>query len=204
MALKYSEYVLPPAGVQPAVLAEVTFITEPDYEWIDGRKHAKMDKKTGQQAMAEKCILSFELAAKMEDGRRFIITRDFYASISPTNGFGKFIASWSGRGDKLNKEQIQEWMSLLNLEGKVKERNVNCVLTVVHKTATQSGREYARIDGIAPPMDGIPRLTVSDDYTPYNERMRNAEASEANEGQPKPAGTSSAPTPSGKDPLIPF
>jgi hypothetical protein len=173
---------LAPAGQQPAVLAEITLtqVLEPIF---------KDRKRTDESHMVDKVILSFQLAATYQDsenefyGRRIIITTDAYPQFSdPKHKLVKICLSWANK-KSFTAEEMQQWASYLQAPMFLSDGARNpeslvgspCTLHIVHGVGKTSGRDYAAIETVMSPTPGFESLTISDDYTPYAERMRQIE-----------------------------
>lgn len=184
MPVTVSERELPEAKIHRAVCAEVSYF----------KKETK-DRK-GNTRMSEMIAFSFELEALQKNGKRFIVGygAEFFTDLTPDNNFGKFLQSWSGSGDKLSKEQLQEWARRIDGGQMV---GGNCNLLIVHQTSKSSGRINAIIDKIMPKTEGLPRLEVSADYVNRETRLTPRD-------QQAPAGQVSQSAPIKEDDPVPF
>lgn len=181
-------YEMAPAGQQPAVLAEITA--------IQVEEEVRTGKNKGQKRMSDKIVLSFELAAQYVDpenqfcGKRVIITRDAYATFNdPKNTLVKLCLSWANK-KSFTESEMKEWAGYLSAPMFLPDGSRNpeslvgspCELLIVHGVGQVSGRPYAAIETVMPPRTDASgnllseyNLTISEDYTPYHERIANAE-----------------------------
>jgi len=173
---------LAPAGMQPAVLAEIVMIQveEPVFE---------KRKKTDKTHVVDKILLCFELAATYQDskneffGKRVIISTDTYPSFSdPKHKLMKLCLSWANKKSFTDAEKA-EWADAIQAPSFLPDGKRNpaslvgaaCTLHIVHGVGKASGRDYAAIENIMSPSPGYENLTISADYTPYAERQRQIE-----------------------------
>lgn len=171
-----------PEGQQPAVLAEITQIQ------VEEDEKDRKGNFTGKKRMVDKILLSFELAATYQDpkndyyGKRIIQTKDFYPGFSnPKQGLVKMCLTWANKKSFTDAE-MAEWASYLEAPMFFPDGSRNpaslvgspCTLLIVHGTS-KIGRDYAAIETVMSPGPGYENLKISDDYTPYAERMANAE-----------------------------
>jgi hypothetical protein len=132
----------------------------------------------GQRRMVNRVRLSFETEQRMEDGKPFIITKNFTASLHPKARLAEFIGKWRGR-PVLPGESID----LSKLIGAC------CTLVISHQQ-TLVGKTYASIDAISKPTK---KLALSGAYDAAAVRQRIAEWKAKQ--QAKPALAAPAPRP---------
>lgn len=159
---------LPPAGLNPAVLAEITFFE------VEEEKKDKDNRPTGQKHMVTKIMMSFELEAIYQKdgpfkGKRCIIKQDYYTSFKKGTKLYKVALKWANKSS-FTKEEAAQWQSYIEEKKLI---GANCVLNVIHHTS-KANRTSAWIgsngeDVMAPP--ATQNLTVSPDYTPYFQRL---------------------------------
>lgn len=132
-----SDYVPHPEGIHPAVCVDVIDL-------------GMVDVKYGEEEKTvHKLRLVFETEEKMEDGRNFIVSKKFTASLHPKANLNKFISTW--RGKTIHPDEEIELEKLIG---------VSCVLVISHQELPD-GKVYASIDAVSKPTK---KLTPSGGY----------------------------------------
>lgn len=187
MKIPTTNFQLPSVGTVQAVLAEVTDLGLIETTW------------NGQSKVQHKCILTWEIDEEMNDGRRMIVSRRFTASMAENSNLRKMLEGWRGR--KFTAEELKDF-DTDNLIG------VNGILTISHNTT--GDRTYANVEQATQLMKGMTKMTVSEDFVPYAERVARREANQQKDQYPSPLrsiagnddGFDDAP-PSDTDPILP-
>lgn len=134
-----------PEGVVHAVCVDVIDLGEVE-SVFDGKSQKKPT-----------VMLSFETESKRDDGKPFVVTRKFTASLHPIARLAHFLGSWRGRsivtGENLDLTKAIGQSGLL-----VIKHNVN-----------EFGQAYAVIESISKPNK---RLAPSGHYDPTEARKR--------------------------------
>ena len=154
-------YKLPTPGSIQGVLAEVVDLGIVTTEW------------KGEKRQVHRCMLTFEINETIErDGhdQRMIVSRTFTASLNEKAALRHFLEGW--RGKTFSDEELAGF-DLEKLVG------INAILSLVHNTS--DNKTYCNIDSAAALLKGMEKLSLSDDYLPYAERLakRNAVAASA-------------------------
>jgi hypothetical protein len=129
------DYILAPAGTQPAALTCLAIVGHHDRTW------------QGETKRQELCVLAYELGETATDGRALSVTETLTFSLhEKAKLFARITALNGGRepspGEPLN-----------NLLGK------GCIVTIDH--TTKGERTYANITQTAPLLRGMPPPTTS-------------------------------------------
>lgn len=189
----------PPVGESRAVCVERTFDWLPDFE---------------TKELKPNIILSFEIEATREDGKRFIIENRYSAMVNPDSKkakLNKHLKGWSGSAQPLSKDQFQEWLDFINGESDFANDVIdpnppivgaNCILVLAFNEAGT----FVNCDNILPPKvdaegNVVNKLTASDDYKPYAERKAEREERKANKEN---GGSSRGQQGSGSKNRVPF
>lgn len=176
---------LPPAGLQPAVLAEIVSI-EVDEPERDKNNNVILPER---MKPVQKLVFNFELEATYTDpegdfyGKRCIVTQDYYPAFrvsrnKPTK-LVKVSQKWAG-SQKFSADDLAEWEQAISAAVDADSRSgagllgATCTLNIVHATS-KKGFDYACIgsngEDVSPPLGGKEKLPISADYTPYWERQ---------------------------------
>lgn len=192
---------LPPAGLNPAVLAEITFFE------VEEEKKDRNNRPTGQKHMVTKIMMSFELEARYQNegpfqGKRCIIKQDYYTSFKKGTKLYKVCLKWANRSE-FSKQEAEQWQQYIESKALV---GANCVLNVIHHTS-KAGRTSAWIgsngeDVMAPPAGQ--NLTVSPDYTPYFQRLEQGQRMREENAQRQQQSSGQQLQPKQKDEKPPF
>lgn len=175
-------YKLPSPGSVQGVLAEVVDLGMVTTEW------------QGKKRESHKCLLTFEIDEMVErEGieQRMIVSRRFTASLNEKAALRQFLEGWRG------KTFTDAELAGFDLD---KIIGTNAILSLVHNT--DGGKTYCNIDSAAALLKGMVKLSVSDDYVPFAERMAKRNAATA--GADAPAHHTEGPRPYGEDDDIPF
>lgn len=169
LVIRGSEFIPAPSGVQPAVCVDVV-----DLGMVDGAFGTK-----------HKVKVVWEIAATMQDGRRFIVQKQYTASLHEKSSLAIDLKTWRGRA--LTTDEVKGF----DLERIV---GVPCQLVIVHNE--KDGQTYANIQTILK-ADPNSRLAPSGNYV----RVKNRPADQQPQRRPAPAnrmnGTRPAPATSG-------
>ena len=169
-------YTPPPAGDQNAVLVDVFVIKDEPTKW-GNKNHV---------------YFYFETEAKMDDGRPFLASCKFTASMNSKANLPKFISKWTGT--RLGQGESIELKSLI---GK------GAILEIEHQVSQTSGNTYAKIDR-ARPVDANKTLAPSGDYDGSHIRKRAEERAEERRQQEGYDSADPAPTVRTDDDDVPF
>lgn len=118
--------------------------------------------------LVEKTRLVWEIEEKMDDGKRFLVSQFYTASLHEKAKLRQHLESWRGRAFT---EQELNGFDLENVVG------VPCQLQVIHHT-TKAGKTYANVAGIVPPSKHAPRLQPTGDYVRVKDRKDEQETQE--------------------------
>lgn len=154
-------YKLPSPGSIQGVLAEVIDLGMVVTEW------------QGKKRESHKCLLTFEIdetVVREDIEQRMIVSRRFTASLNEKAALRAFLEGWRG------KTFTDEELAGFDLDKIV---GTNAILSLVHNST--DGKTYCNIDSAAALLKGMTKITVSEDYLPYADRMakRNAAAAGA-------------------------
>lgn len=121
------EFDVPDAGSHPAVLVAL----------IDLGTHE--DEYQGQTRTVRKVFLAWELVGepKPGGGGNFVVGRDYNLSFGQKAKLRETVEKWRGKAFSEGED-----FDLSALLGK------SCLVTLVHKTSQNSGKTYAKIDGV--------------------------------------------------------
>lgn len=119
-----------------------------------------LGNKTGFEGKIQhKCRLVFEVAALMEDGRRFTVGQIFTVSLAETANLRKFLEKW--RNKPFTKEELAgfDLEKLLGAPARV----------IVSQSEGRDGKVYANVDGVLPARKEA-KLLSSGEYTRVKDR----------------------------------
>lgn len=155
-APKDKEFTPAPEGLHQAVCVDVldTWTEERPQEFGGG--------------LVEKTRLVWEIDSLMEDGRPFLITQFYTASLHEKAKLRQHLEAWRGRAFT---EQELNGFDLEHIVG------VPCQLQVIHHT-TRAGKTYANVQAIVPPAKGGKKLQPSGDYVRMKDRKPENEENE--------------------------
>lgn len=94
-----------------------------------------------------KIVICFEFKEKMQDGRPFMLSREFTASLNKKSNLSKILEGWRGR-EFVDKER--EGFDLEKIVG------VNCMINLIEKK--KDDNVYTNIDTLMPLMKNIEPL----------------------------------------------
>lgn len=137
------EFTPAPSGPQHAVCSAVFDM---------GEEYSEMYKKLSQKV----CIF-WELAEKMQDGRPYMLSKQYTLSLSEKANLRKDLESWRG------KHFTTEELAGFDLEKLI---GVNVMLNVIHVPGKKDGKIRAQIAGVMPIMKGLPLLKVTSTEVP--------------------------------------
>jgi hypothetical protein len=142
---------VPPAGSHPAVLVAV----------VDLGTHTEDYK--GKEKQTPKILLAWELTAERKPGstRNFVVGRDYTANLGEKSNLRALLKNWRGK-DLVEGEEF-DFGAPAAQHGCLGRK---CLVNLVHKVATGSGRTYARVENIS----ALPKgMTVpSGQYDPFS------------------------------------
>jgi hypothetical protein len=116
----------------------------------------------GKKSRRHEIRIVFQIAARMENGCRFVVTSKPYGlSLHPNSALRPFLESW--RGQPFTDEQARAGLQVERLIG------ANALLTVVHAAA--GGNTYANIGSILPWKLHWGQKLLPENYTRKPERQ---------------------------------
>jgi hypothetical protein len=137
-----------PEGIHPAVCVDLIELGLVETEWL------------GQRRLVNKLRLAFESEQRNEEGKNYIISKTFTASLHPKSKLADFMGKWRGR-----PVVPGESIDLAKLIGAC------CTLVISHQQ-NMVGRTYACIDAVSKPTK---KVVPSGHYDPALARQRIAE-----------------------------
>ena len=105
-----------------------------------------------QFGVKHKVSLRFQTEELRDDGKPYLVSKKYTASIHPKATLGIDLVSWKGRAFTPEESRRFDLEVLIG---------VNCQINVIHKPA-QDGGTWANIAAILPPAKGMPKLVVRD------------------------------------------
>lgn len=166
---KGSSFVPCPAGPHSAVAVDIVDLGMVDTEW------------QGKKKKVHKCRLVWQVSEMNEDGKPFLVQKQYTVSLSEKSNLRKDLQSWRGRAfteEELNGFDIEV------LIGKP------CMLNVQH--VDRNGATYANVAAIMPLPKGMPVIQPHG-YTRVKDRV-----------EPSPSTDSSAHQSNSDDPFGSF
>ena len=128
--------------------------SDKDYETVEPGLHQAVCSHFLPMGLEEtpwgdkpKIALCFELADKMKDGRPFMLTKMYTASLHKKANLRKEMESW--RGKTFTEDQLKGF----DMEAVV---GANCYLNISHNV--KDDKTYTNINGIMPLPKGIPAI----------------------------------------------
>ncbi len=107
-------------------------IQKTNFEGVDGQAH--------------KCFIAWELPSeKMDDGRPFVISKEYTVSVSPKSNLYADLISWRGR--EFTPEELNGF-DIFNVMG------APAMISVVHKTS-KKGSTYSMVGAVSKAMKGL-------------------------------------------------
>lgn len=116
--------------------------------------------------LVEKTRIVWEIDERMADGRPFLVSQFYTASLHEKAKLRQHLESWRGR---VFSEEELNGFDLENILG------VPCQLQVIHHT-NKAGKTYANVAGVVPPSKGQPSLRPSGDYIRHKDRKEENES----------------------------
>jgi hypothetical protein len=111
---------------------------------------------SGETKEAEQCILSWELAKQMSDGRPYTITERYTKNLNEKAKLGQILVSW--RTKPFNLEERKGW-DIRMILGRA------CLLTIVH---VQKGlKTFAGVTSVVPVPDGLTPPPLSNEVVSF-------------------------------------
>jgi len=154
MIIEGKTYTPAPEGLHNAVCVDVVDLGLKDTEW--GKKH--------------KCRLVWEIEATRNDGKRFLIMKEYGVSLNEKATLRKDIQSW--RGKPLTSDELRKF-DLESLIGR------GCQLVVTHSES--DGKTYANAQNVMKPGTNV--LTPSGSYTRKKDRKDEQQPAVATVGE---------------------
>jgi hypothetical protein len=130
-----------PSGPQHAVCSAVFDM---------GEEYSELYKK-----LSHKICVFWELSEKLQDGRPFMLSKQYTLSLGDKANLRKDIECWRG------KPFTSEELAGFDVERLI---GANVMLNVIH--STKDGKTRAQVAGLMPPMKGLPKLTVTSTEVP--------------------------------------
>jgi hypothetical protein len=109
----------------------------------------------GSEKVNRKVVIVWESEAKMKDGRPFLISKRYTASLFEKAQLRIDLESWRGR------QFSQEELAAFDLDV---VKGANAFINIVHET--HNGKTYANMKGIAPLKGGIPKIAAVNTEVP--------------------------------------
>lgn len=92
-------------------------------------------------------------ASLRDDGKPWLVVRQFTLSLHEKASLRKFLESWRGR--RFNDQELKDGFDVERL------LNVGCMLQIIHDMAAD-GKVYANVQNVMPLPKGTPRPVVAD------------------------------------------
>ena len=131
-------------GTYQAVCAEVVDVGLRECKAFDG----------GEPKMKHKIIVVWELNETRDDGKRFIFSREYVASLHEKSSLRKDLDAW--RGVPFTSEELKGF----DVEKVV---GANCMLTI-SAYEKQNGNEGRKVTGVSKCMKGLVLMSKSEQY----------------------------------------
>lgn len=119
-----------------------------------------MDTPWGQK---RKIDIRWQISEDMENGKPFLVTKRYTASLNEKANLRKDLESW--RGKAFTEAELEEFDVDVLI-------GVNCLVNVIHNTDPK-GRVWANVQTVTPLVKGMVKMAASPDYV--MERNRKAE-----------------------------
>lgn len=151
-------YQIASEGSVQGVLAEVVDLGLLQVEW------------NGEKKIQHKCQLIFEITEE-KDGdtqERLTVSRRFTASLDERGNLRKFLEGWRGRAFTPDEAKAFDLDTLVG---------VNAILSLSHNE--KGGKTYCNVASAARLLQGMPKITLSQAYTPYAEILAKRNAAKA-------------------------
>lgn len=113
----------------------------------------------GQKRIKPMLRVVWEIDAEMADGRRFLVSRRFTASLHEKSGLRAFLEAWRGR------PFTTEELAGFDLDRLLK---ANCILNVVHRT--NGDKTFANVASVTPLLPKMARLEPAGTYVRKQDR----------------------------------
>jgi hypothetical protein len=142
------DWVLPPVGPTLGIC----------YQIIDLGTHKTTWE--GQEKSQQKIRLTWELPSRlMEDGRPFVISREYTLSMAANANLRADVEAWLG----VAMEDGEAWeFDIADMAG------VAATISVVHNKSKDGTKTYANVGAIMPVMEGMPVPELVNDMTVFN------------------------------------
>jgi len=122
--------------------------------------------------LVEKTRLVWEIDEQMDDGRRFLVSQFYTASLHEKAKLRQHLEAWRGR--TFSEEELNGF-DLENVIG------VPCQLQVIHHT-NKAGKTYANVQAVVPPGKGAERLLPTGDYIRMRDRKEEDDVAAGQDG----------------------
>lgn len=155
------QFIQAPAGVHSAVCVD-----EVDMGLVPN----KFDPESGPVPTVR---LFWQINEDMDDGKPYLIKKDYRASLHEKAGLRKDLEAWRGRPFTFDE------LAGFDLENVV---GAQCMLNIVKKRSAK-GKEYSNIGGITPLPKGMPKIEPRD-YIRHKDRPQVAAPKHEPELQP--------------------
>lgn len=111
------------------------------------------------EKIVPKVRLVFALSEQMDDGRPFIASEQYTASLSEKANLRKALETWRGRA--FTPDELKGF----DLESVI---GANAIVQIVH--AAKGDRTYANIKGIVKPLKGMAKMEIPAEYVRVKDR----------------------------------
>lgn len=142
-----SKFIPAPEGQFRAVCVDFVDLGEVKTSW------------QGEERLTHKCRVVFEIEETQDDGRPFLVSQTFTASLSEKANLRKFLEQWRGRSFTPVELKAFETENLVGAQA---------VLQIVHNES--QGTIYANINAVMKPMKGLAPLTPFGSYVRVKDR----------------------------------
>jgi len=176
-----SNFTPAPEGSTLAVCVDVVDLGEVKTTWNNVEK------------IVPKVRLVFALSERMEDGRPFIASEQYTASLSEKANLRKVLETWRGRAftaDELKGFDVETVIG------------ANAIVQIVH--AQKGDRTYANIRGIIKPVKGMPKMAIPEGYVRVKDRDPKPSGGVPHNDAPPPSDEDAAPFDDEFDDGLPF
>ena len=139
------DFVMIETGTYQAVCVDVVDV---------GLRECKPYNGVGEPKMKQKIIIVWELNENRDDGKRFVFSREYVASLHVKSGLRKDLDAW--RGVPFTEEELKGF----DVEKVV---GANCMLTI-SAYEKQNGNEGRKVTGVSKCMKGLVLMNKSEQY----------------------------------------
>ena len=167
------EFTPAPEGFWPAVCVDVVDLGEVKSVW------------EGKEKIQHKVRIAWEINQLMDDGRRYIVSRRYTASLHEKAQLRKDLDSWRGR--QFTPEELREF----DLE---RVLGAPCCVFVEHQDG-QDGKVWANVTKVVKVPAGQERIVASGEYTRVKDRTGQVAPKPRSAPPPFPPPANPAPAP---------